>query len=144
MLRVTVKSAVNDPVGAWKIAVRELCSGRTSEAEFALVKDHVLVGYDILRTIEFPWPVAEIVLQHHERLDGSGYPSGIKGGVIMLEAKILGVADVVESMLAHRPYRPARGADMAISEIKKNKKKLYDAKVVNACLKVLKDKNFHL
>lgn len=115
-----------------------------SDAEFALVKDHVLVGYDILRTIEFPWPVAEIVLQHHERLDGSGYPSGIKDGAIMLEAKILGVADVVESMLAHRPYRPARGMESAVSEIKKNKKKLYDVKVVNACLKVLKDKNFSL
>ncbi len=115
-----------------------------SDAEFALVKDHVLVGYDILRTIEFPWPVAEIVLQHHERLDGSGYPSGLKDGVIMLEAKILGVADVVESMLAHRPYRPAQGVETAVSEIKKNKKKLYDAKVVNACLKVLKDKNFSL
>jgi PAS domain S-box-containing protein/putative nucleotidyltransferase with HDIG domain len=115
-----------------------------SDAEFALVKDHVLVGYDILRTIEFPWPIAEIVLQHHERLDGSGYPSGLKDGVIMLEAKILGVADVVESMLAHRPYRPARGVETAVSEIKKNKKKLYDVKVVNACLRVLKDKNFSL
>jgi len=113
-----------------------------SEPEFALVKDHVLVGYDILRTIEFPWPVAEIVLQHHERLDGSGYPSGIKDGEIMLEAKILGVADVVESMLAHRPYRPARGMEVAVKEITKNKKKLYDTKVVNACLKVLRDKQF--
>lgn len=113
-----------------------------SEPEFALVKDHVIVGYDILRTIEFPWPVAEIVLQHHERLDGSGYPSGIKDGAILLEAKILGVADVVESMLAHRPYRPARGIEVAVNEITKNKKKLYDPKVVNACLKVLKDNQF--
>jgi PAS domain S-box-containing protein/putative nucleotidyltransferase with HDIG domain len=115
-----------------------------SDAEFALVKDHVLVGYDILRTIEFPWPVAEIVLQHHERLDGSGYPKGIKGSEMMLEAKILAVADVVESMLAHRPYRPARGMESATKEITKYKKKLYDAKVVNACLKVLKDKSFSL
>lgn len=115
-----------------------------SDAEFALVKDHVLVGYDILRTIEFPWPVAEIVLQHHERLDGSGYPRGIKGSEVMLEAKILSVADVVESMLAHRPYRPARGMESATKEITKYKKKLYDVKVVNACLKVLKDKNFSL
>jgi len=115
-----------------------------SDAEFALVKDHVLVGYDILRTIEFPWPVAEIVLQHHERMDGSGYPKGIKGSEMLLEAKILAVADVVESMLAHRPYRPARGMESATKEITKYKKKLYDAKVVNACLKVLKDKDFSL
>jgi PAS domain S-box-containing protein/putative nucleotidyltransferase with HDIG domain len=115
-----------------------------SDAEFALVKDHVLVGYDILRTIEFPWPVAEIVLQHHERLDGSGYPKGLKDGEIMLEAKILAVADVVESMLAHRPYRPARGMEDAVKEVKKYRRKLYDTKVVNACLKVLKDKNFNL
>ena len=115
-----------------------------SDAEFALVKDHVLVGYDILRTIEFPWPVAEIVLQHHERLDGSGYPKGIKGSEMLLEAKILAVADVVESMLAHRPYRPARGMESAVKEITKYKKKLYDVKAVNACLKVLKDKDFSL
>jgi PAS domain S-box-containing protein/putative nucleotidyltransferase with HDIG domain len=115
-----------------------------SEAEFALVRDHVLVGYDILRTIEFPWPVAEIVLQHHERLDGSGYPKGIRGSEMMFEAKILAVADVVESMLAHRPYRPARGMESAVKEITSNKKKLYDVKVVNACLKVLKDKDFNL
>ena len=115
-----------------------------SDAEFALVKDHVLVGYDILRTIEFPWPVAEIVLQHHERLDGSGYPKGLKDGELMPEAKILAVADVVESMLAHRPYRPARGMEDAVNEIKKHKRKLYDTKVVSACLKVLKDKDFSL
>ena len=114
-----------------------------SDAEFALVKDHVLVGYDILRTIEFPWQVAEIVIQHHERLDGSGYPMGLRGGDIMVEAKILAVADVVESMMAHRPYRPARGKEKAITEIKLNKKKLYDAKIVRACLKVLSDSRFH-
>jgi PAS domain S-box-containing protein/putative nucleotidyltransferase with HDIG domain len=114
-----------------------------SDAEFALVKDHVLVGYDILRTIEFPWQVAEIVFQHHERLDGSGYPMGLKGSDIMVESKILAVADVVESMMAHRPYRPARGKEKAITEIKTNKKKLYDVKIVRACLKVLSDTNFH-
>jgi PAS domain S-box-containing protein/putative nucleotidyltransferase with HDIG domain len=113
-----------------------------SDAEFALVKDHVLVGYDILRTIEFPWQVAEIVLQHHERMDGSGYPKGTKGSGMMQEAKILAVADVVESMMAHRPYRPALGKEKAISEITRNKKKLYEAKVVNACLKVLRDRKF--
>jgi len=114
-----------------------------SDAEFALVRDHVLVGYDILRTIEFPWQVAEIVFQHHERIDGSGYPMGLKANDIMVEAKILAVADVVESMMAHRPYRPARGKDKAIAEIKMNKKKLYDTKIVSACLKVLSDSSFH-
>lgn len=114
-----------------------------TDAEFALVKDHVLVGYDILRTIEFPWHVAEIVLQHHERLDGSGYPTGLKGSEIMMEAKILAVADVVESMMAHRPYRPARGRDHAISEITANKQKLYDPKIVKACLHVLDQRGFH-
>ncbi len=114
-----------------------------SDAEFALVKDHVLVGYDILRTIEFPWQVAEIVFQHHERLDGSGYPMGIKGSDIMMEAKILAVADVVESMMAHRPYRPARGRDQAIAEITANDKILYDFSVVKACLEVLNEEDFH-
>jgi len=113
-----------------------------SDAEFALVKDHVVVGYDILRTIEFPWQVAEIVLQHHERMDGSGYPKGTKGSGMMQEAKILAVADVVESMMAHRPYRPALGKEKAVFEITRNKKKLYEAKVVNACLKVLRDRKF--
>ncbi|UCF70761.1 MAG: PAS domain S-box protein [candidate division WOR-3 bacterium] len=113
-----------------------------SDAEFALVRDHVLVGYEILRTIEFPWDVAEIVLQHHERMNGTGYPSGTKGSAIMLEARILAVADVVESMMAHRPYRPALGREKAINELTKNKKNLYDTRVVNTCLKILKDRKF--
>lgn len=113
-----------------------------SDAEFALVRDHVVVGYDILRTIEFPWPVAEMVLQHHERLDGSGYPRGTKGDAIMLEAKILAVADVVESMMAHRPYRPALGKEKAITELLTNKKKYYEPDIVKICIKLLRDKRF--
>lgn len=113
-----------------------------TDAEFALVRDHVVVGYDILRTIEFPWPIAEMVLQHHERLDGSGYPRGTKESGIMLEAKILAVADTVESMTAHRPYRPALGKEKAIAELVTNKKKYYDPEIVKICIKLLRDRKF--
>ncbi|MBU1162570.1 MAG: HD-GYP domain-containing protein [Proteobacteria bacterium] len=116
--------------------------GQITESEFDIVKNHAQAGYDILRTIEFPWPIAQIVLQHHERMDGSGYPQGLSGEDILLEAKILAVADVVEAMASHRPYRPALGIDKALEEISINKGKLYDAEVVNACLKVFKDKKF--
>jgi len=115
---------------------------KLSEIEYSLIKDHSQTGYDILKSIEFPWPVARIVLQHHERLNGSGYPQGLKGEDILLEAKIIGVADVVEAMSSHRPYRPAWGIDKALEEISKNKGILYDPKVVDACLKLFKRKEF--
>jgi len=102
--------------------------------EFALIEDHPQIGYEILKGIEFPWPVAQIVLQHHERLDGSGYPQGLSAEDIMLEARILGVADVVEAITSHRPYRPALGINKALEEISKNRGILYDPKVVDACL----------
>ncbi len=117
-------------------------SGRISEIEFSLVKVHPQAGYDILKTIEFPYPVAQIVLQHHERLDGSGYPSGLSGEEIMLEARILGVADIVEAITSHRPYRSALGIDKALEEISRNKGVLYDPKVVDACLKLFSEKGF--
>jgi HD-GYP domain-containing protein (c-di-GMP phosphodiesterase class II) len=110
--------------------------------EFSLIKNHPKVGYDILRKIDFSWPVAKIVLQHHEKIDGSGYPQGLKGDKILLESKIIGVADVVEAMSSHRPYRPALGTDKALGEISKNKGILYDPEVVNACLKLFKEKDF--
>ncbi len=110
--------------------------GRLTEMEFAIVKTHPRAGYDILKSIEFPWPVAEIVVQHHERLDGSGYPAGLKGAQSALEARILAVADVVEAMASHRPYRPALGIERALSEIRGNKGRLYDPDVVDACLAV--------
>ena len=91
--------------------------GRLSDAEFELIRQHPQTGYEILAGIDFPWPVAEIVLQHHERLDGSGYPQGLEGDEILLEARILAVADVVEAMSSHRPYRPALGLDQALAEI---------------------------
>ena len=117
--------------------------GLLSDSEFALIKAHPQVGHDILKEIDFPWPVVQIVLQHHERMDGSGYPQGLKGEEILLEARILGVADVVEAMSSHRPYRPARGIDKALEEIAQNKGKLYDSKVVDACLRLFAEDRFH-
>lgn len=94
----------------------------------------------VLKSIDFPWPIAQITLQHHERLDGSGYPNKLKGDEIILEARIIGVADVVEAMSSHRPYRPALGIDKALEEISKNKGILYDPEVVDACIKLFKEK----
>jgi len=111
---------------------------KLNHTEFALIKTHPQVGYEILKEIEFPWPVAEIVYQHHERIDGSGYPRGLRGDEILLEAKILAVADVVEAMLSHRPYRPSRGIEITLKEIIDNKGILYDEMVVDACIKIFK------
>ncbi len=113
-----------------------------TESEFALLKTHPEVGYKILRNIEFNWPVAEIILQHHERLDGSGYPRGLKGSDICLEARILAVADVVEAMQSHRPYRPTRGLKTTLEEIAENRDVLYDTEVVDACLRLFNEKGF--
>jgi HD-GYP domain-containing protein (c-di-GMP phosphodiesterase class II) len=110
--------------------------------EYAIIKTHPQVGHDILKTIDFSWPVAKIVLQHHERIDGSGYPQGRKGDKILLEAKILAVADIIEAMATHRPYRPALSIEVALNEVTKNKGKLYDDKVIEACLKVFEEKKF--
>ncbi len=107
-----------------------------TDTEFALIKLHPQQAYDILKEIDFPWPVADIVLQHHERLDGSGYPQGLKGEEIMLEARILAVADIVEAISSHRPYRPALGTEVALAEIKEKRGKLYDPNVVDACIAV--------
>ena len=112
---------------------------KLSEMEMDIIKGHSQIAYDILKGIDFPWPIADIVLQHHERMDGSGYPNGLKGDEILLEARILAVADVVEAMASHRPYRPALGLDAALDEIKKNKGQLYDPDVVDACLAVFKN-----
>lgn len=114
--------------------------GKLSEHEFGVIQGHCIEAYDILKNIDFPWPVAQIILQHHERENGSGYPNGLKNGQILLEAKILAVADVLEAMSTHRPYRSAPGLEKAIKEIKDNKEKLYDRKVVKACLKLFNEK----
>ncbi|HLZ18286.1 MAG TPA: HD domain-containing phosphohydrolase [Smithellaceae bacterium] len=108
--------------------------GRLSRLEMEMVKTHSQNAYDILKTIEFPYPIAQIILQHHERIDGSGYPQGLHGKDILLEARIIGVADVLEAMSSHRPYRPALGIETAIEEITKHRGILYDADVVDACL----------
>jgi putative nucleotidyltransferase with HDIG domain len=113
--------------------------GRLSTIEFELIKTHSQVGYDIIKGIEFPWPIATMVLQHHERMDGSGYPNNLQGDEIIIEARILAVADVVEAMASHRPYRPALGIDMALTEIKANAGRLYDADAVNACVSLFQD-----
>jgi len=110
--------------------------GKLSQIEFDIIKTHPQVGFDLLKHIEFPWPIAQMVLQHHEMMDGSGYPQGLKGEKIMLEARILAVADVVEAMSSHRPYRPALGIEKALEKINKNKGRLYDHEVVDACLKI--------
>lgn len=116
--------------------------GRLSEIEMELIKTHSQVGYDILKGIEFPWPVAEIILQHHEKIDGSGYPRGLKGEQILLEARIICVADVIEAISSHRPYRPALGMEVALREIRANAGKLYDPKVVEHCLNLIEKKGF--
>jgi len=116
--------------------------GKLTAIEFELIKTHPEAGYDILKGVDFPWPIAQIVFQHHERLDGSGYPRGLKGDEIMLEARIIAVADVVEAMSSHRPYRPSLGIDAALQEISAHAGKRYDADVVRACLALFREKGF--
>lgn len=116
--------------------------GKISKIELELIETHPQVGYDILKEIEFPWPVARILFQHHERMDGSGYPSGISGEEILVEARILAVADVVEAIASHRPYRPALGIEKALEEISRNRGVLYDPMAVDACLKLFHEKGF--
>lgn len=118
--------------------------GRLNPLEYELVKTHPERGYDVLKHIESDWPVAEVARQHHERLDGSGYPRHLKGDEILLEARIVAVADVVESMAAHRPYRAGLGIQTALAEIQRHRGVLYDANVVDACLRLFNEKGFKL
>ena len=117
---------------------------KLKKTEFDLIKEHSQSGYDILKDIDFPWPIAKIVLEHHERMDGSGYPDGLTGDNILIESRILSVADVVESMASYRPYRPALGIDAALNEISKNKGVLYDLEVSDACLRLFREKGYQL
>jgi len=112
------------------------------EVEFNLIKNYPKTGYDILKKVDFPWPIAEIVLQHQEKIDGSGYPRGLKGDEICIEAKILGVANVAEAMSSYKSYRPALSIGEALAEISRNKNILFDPEVVNACIKLFKEKDF--
>jgi len=128
-----------------KIAVpAEILSkpGGLSDIEFSLIKTHPTIGYHILKDIDFPYPVAQIVLQHHERLDGSGYPGGISREEILVQAKIIAVADVVEAMASHRPYRPSLGLEKALLEINDKKGILYDPEIAEICINLFKDNGF--
>jgi len=117
---------------------------KLSDIEFRLIQEHARRGYEILKDVESPWPLAEIVYQHHERMDGSGYPRNLKGEEILIEARILTVADVVEAMASHRPYRPGLGIDVALNEIEKNRGIFYDNTVADACLRLFREKGFKL
>ena len=130
-------------IGKMKIPAEILTNPtKLSKAEFEIVKSHPTIGYEILKNLDLPWPIAKIIHQHHERIDGSGYPLGISGEDILLEARVLSVADVVEAMASHRPYRAALGLDRALSEISEGKGKLYDNNAVENCLKVIREKRF--
>ncbi|HPR16860.1 MAG TPA: HD domain-containing protein [Candidatus Cloacimonadota bacterium] len=116
--------------------------GKINKMEFEVIKNHSQVGFDLLNKIEFPWPISRIVHQHHERMDGSGYPLGLKSDQILLEARILAVADVVEAMTSHRPYRAALGIEQALQEIADHKHDYYDPNVVDACIALFREKKF--
>ena len=116
--------------------------GKLSAIEYRLIQEHAQAGYEVLKNVEFPWPVAQVALQHHERMDGSGYPQGLKGEAIALEARILAVADVVEAMHSHRPYRPTLGLEAALAEIERLRGTTLDAQVVDACLKLFRDEGY--
>jgi len=121
-------------IGKISVPAEILCKPtRLSDAEFNIMKEHPLTGYKILKEIDFPYPLAKIVYQHHERIDGSGYPNRLSGDTIYMESKILAVADVVEAMASHRPYRPSLGLDVALSEIKNQKGRIFDPDVVDTC-----------
>lgn len=141
---IYVAGSIHD-IGKISIPVDILVKpSKLSELEFLLVKEHARVGYEILSRVESPWPLAEIIYQHHERMDGSGYPRGLKDDQILLEARILAVADVVEAMASHRPYRPRLGIDAALKEIEEKRGILYDAEVVNACLQLFREDGYQL
>lgn len=137
-------SVIHD-LGKLAVPAEILCKpGKLSPLEYEMVKNHVQAGYDILKRIEFPWPVAEIVLQHHERVNGSGYPNGLTGEDILLQARIVAVADVYETIASHRPYRPSLGTETAVEEIRKQSGTLYDRRVADACLALVEKERFRL
>jgi len=118
--------------------------GRINDLEFALIKTHSSMGYEIMKNIDFPWPIADIVLQHHEKLDGSGYPLGLKGDQILIQARIISVADVLEAMASHRPYRAALGLEAAFEELQKHAGTHFDPEVVASCVRIFKEKDFKI
>jgi PAS domain S-box-containing protein len=141
---IRVAGAIHD-IGKLSVPAEILSKpSKLAAAEYSLIKEHARQGYEILKDVESPWPLAEIVHQHHERMDGSGYPRGLQGEEILIEARILAVADVVEAMASYRPYRPALGIDKALEEIEKNKGVLYDILAADACLRLFKEKGFKI
>lgn len=135
-------SMIHD-IGKIQIPAEILCKpGRLSDLEYQIVKQHVIAGYEIMKDSEFPWPIAQMILQHHERLDGSGYPYGLTGDKIILEARILSVADVVEAISSHRPYRPALGIDAALKEITSGRGVTYCPQAVDACIASFREREF--
>jgi HD-GYP domain-containing protein (c-di-GMP phosphodiesterase class II) len=139
---LAIASAIHD-IGKISLPAEILTKpSHLNSLEMSLIKAHSQAGYDILKSVEFPWPVAQIVLQHHERLNGTGYPQGLSGEGILKEARIVGVADVVETMSSHRPYRPSMGLDKALEEISAKKGILYDPDAVDACLTLIEEKHF--
>jgi len=139
---LAIASAIHD-IGKISLPAEILTKpSHLSSLEMSLIQAHSQAGYDILKSVEFPWPVAQIVLQHHERLNGTGYPQGLSGEGILKEARIVGVADVVETMSSHRPYRPSMGLDKALEEISAKKGILYDPEAVDACLALIEGKHF--
>ena len=139
---IALAATIHD-VGKISIPVEILTKpGKLSKVEFMLVQTHAEAGYDIVKNLKFPWPIAQMIFQHHERMDGSGYPQGLKGEEILLGARIIAVADVIEAMSTHRPYRFVLGIDAALDEIKQHRGTLYDENAVNACLKLFAEKRF--
>ncbi|MBU3626358.1 HD domain-containing protein [Polynucleobacter sp. JS-Safj-400b-B2] len=139
---IELASTIHD-VGKISIPVEILTKpGKLSNVEYMLIQTHAEAGYDIVKNIKFPWPIAQMIYQHHERMDGSGYPQGLKGDEILLGSRIIAVADVIEAMSTHRPYRFVLGIDAALDEIKQHRGTLYDAQAVDACIKLFKEKRF--
>jgi putative two-component system response regulator len=135
-------ASVHD-IGKIMVPTEILCKpGRLTPIEYELIKTHVQAGYNILKDVDFPWPVARTVLEHHERLNGSGYPNALPGDQLLMESRILAVADVVDSMCSHRPYRPGLGLTAALEEIIRHRGVLYDPEVVDACLVLFNDKGY--
>jgi PAS domain S-box-containing protein len=139
---IELASTIHD-VGKIAIPVEILTKpGKLSKVEFMLVQTHVEAGYDIVKNIQFPWPIARMILEHHERMDGSGYPQGLKGDEILLGSRIIALSDVIEAMSTHRPYRFVVGIDAALDEVQQHRGTLYDPQAVDACLKLFTEKRF--
>lgn len=142
ILALRLAAVVHD-VGKIKVPVEILNRpGRLSELEFSLIEEHPQAGYDILKEIDFPWPIAEIVYQHHERLDGSGYPRGLSGDQILRETQILSVADVVDAMTSHRPYRAGLGIEAALAEIARKRGMFFAEDAVDVCIKLFRERHW--